>query len=794
MTNGSTESVGINWDEVFSPKKSEIPPSQTIAEVLPNQVDSETISKGMTAESIENLFSKKTEEVHPISKVLDEIEKEKKETEEDEGMFSFFSDAYKKVESLIKPIAGVVTGSSKDTEATKASKNIYTGNIMKNLPGKQQGKMFALTVTGERPESIADMLVEENKTAFDGEPLLKKWVDDKDNIFLQNLKTNELERFPAGFNIDTASQLYSMGMLFGNPTVSSIMNMAKGGFIGKVATGSAIAGLAEHEIQDLQKRLGGTLDKDEIYLAAVLGGSSEVASKFLKLYRDLKISKSADENKNISDMMSHMRESIASSKYLEETLDVDAKLPAYALWPTSKVRDQLKIIEGHASLRDSLAREFRTLNEKTRNIITSVIGKTGHKVANPQEQFNSAFKGLLKEKSEARKIATEKLYKEASAENINVNLNLEDVFKKMKDLKTPDFNRKIKGTILDKSLKDVEDMLLMRPTKNQIDLYKKEYFEKTGRKLKDVKIIPVRNLDDVQEVVHTISKMTDKVTDFPLDKKTRSRLIDIRKSLLEHLDGVSDKFKKANNLYRKMSIDINDMNNSVLSGMDNLNPHQYSSIEERIFSSNVDMAEKKKAKLFLDKHDPNIWKNMVRKRLEDNFESSPMVSKELESKTKIVGQEIDYNNMRTVAKDVLEFMESKEQKNLVKHMSAGDRETWHIAKKWMNALSVEGSRVPWVEQFKDVFYRPIRATLAITERVKDTFFEVSLLNTLTSPTLEAQRKLIGEATSQTEKMNIFREMIDKSSAMVWKGLEEKRQLIPIGMTINTSASEPEKEQ
>lgn len=428
------------------------------------------------------------------------------------------------------------------------------------------------------------------------------------------------------------------------------------GILKKVFTGAATSAATETGKQGLEAALGGKFDGSEIGIAGLFGGASELALPLLKgLWPKLSpagkdkllAAESVDDIKKLG--IASEAELKEIQRLVDETQQARAGLkeatgvevPVFRGQATGLPSDLLsqrflgQLDPTSRKALDSLKRQNQEAYDATISVINQIAPEDTIEVAG--RQLRDAAEKAVEAKKLIRTQKTSPLYDEAKAAS------------KTNPIEIPEFRKnlieQIKALDPDDDLRKVLSRFAGRVNRSKGDL----------EKLQEAKWF----LDE---------ELAKPVGDTALGKISKGRLSKVKDEYLAAIDEESTLFREANEEFARQSGPVDEVVDSIVGRISDLNDAQLNDAASKIFNRKVTPGEVATAKKLIEKQDSEAWNQIVRRELfnrvggiiekasEQGIENIPNTPGKL--KTAIFGNE----NQRRV---LLQAIEGEPKKNLL---------------------------------------------------------------------------------------------------------------------------------
>ena len=356
------------------------------------------------------------------------------------------------------------------------------------------------------------------------------------------------------------------------------------GLAAKVGLGAAAAGGTQYGIEKAQESMGGSLDKDEIALALVLGGASETIGPLIKRYKDARLAGDLDVARSeLAEAIKKVNPSKAALSAIEDATGIKVGLfkGQKTMNPSSLLKQRLlPQLEAGAEV---AAKRLQEQNESVFNAtkeLVDTISPPSAIISGSKNFRNAALKSIEKAKNN-RRLLTEADYKEAFKSGADVNLDSVRSFIASELADSPP------GSKLLKMLNKVDGVIGGEPTLRQLQ---KAKFE----------------IDDMLEDVGSSA----------LRKDNRRILTYIQKNLVDSMSEASPLYKAANSKFESLSPSVTNIED-ILGSAANVSDDKLKLISKKIFDPSQTNPEViKTARKLIDEADPTAWNDLMRVELQ----------------------------------------------------------------------------------------------------------------------------------------------------------------------------------
>lgn len=389
---------------------------------------------------------------------------------------------------------------------------------------------------------------------------------------------------------------------------------------GRVIAGATASGLTQATIEGIQEQVGGTLDKEEIALAAALGGVAETVVPAIRSFRESRRARTLDvERGQVAEAVQQIRPAREAQAALQEATGVEVPLfqAQQTLSPSTLIKQRLvpQLEAGAQKASRSLEQQNQQAFDATSELINTIA--PAEIVATGAKRFRSAAQKALDARKQARSEAVKPLYKEALKKGAKV------------DLKP--VNKIIKEALKDapKSGKFAKNLNRVKRLIKGEKLPSGAIVAETGEPLirPSVKSPSLRTLHKAKL---ELGDMIDKFGEGSLSNTAKREVLQIKKALDEQLATASPLYKQANDKFRDLSPAVGELEESILGNIAKISEAQLKNVSRRIF----DVAESnpqvvKNAKSVIDEVDPGAWNDLMRVEFQRRFAGVETLSEDL---------------------------------------------------------------------------------------------------------------------------------------------------------------------
>ena len=466
-----------------------------------------------------------------------------------------------------------IGASENETRATQELPELGSGGL---LAGEDYGTIAKLTpvlLMTTSPDEMANIITSTL-------PHIGRQEDEKGNIILGNNKTGVqvVVNQPGLSKLDILQGLGIATAFTPSAKLASIPTSIPA----RMAVGGAGAGLTEAAIQGSQAATGGEFDVEDVGLATGLGAVAEGVMPAIQGVRQSRRAKqlgaAADE---FDDVAGNVAEAQAASKATGVPL-----FQAQQTAVPAQLEKQSFVGLLPAGTRKA-SQALRKQNKAVSNAVDDFLSKIApdEAVVTGPAKFRSAAQRAVDAKSTIRSEAASPLYKEAFKQGAKVDLKpVNNLIKQGLD-DFPD------GGEVSKNLLKISKLLKGKdgaPTLNKLHNAKLE-----------------------------IDQALNKFGDNSLGTTTKREVAKIKDALLKQMDDSSDLYKQARETFAANSPAVNQIEDSVIGKIANLDDTQLKSISRRIFDpAETNRVVIRQAKKVISDIDPDAWNELLRSELE----------------------------------------------------------------------------------------------------------------------------------------------------------------------------------
>ena len=476
-----------------------------------------------------------------------------------------------------------------DSRASTDLPELGGGGLLSDQDPAKMLKVAPILLTTLKNEEIADIITAEF-------PDIGKQYTPSGEIILANNNTGTkvVVNKPGFSQIDLLQTLgiasaftpASRGAMIGTQGVA---NVTKGVVAQRALQAGVGAGLTQTGIETAQSNVGGEFDKDEVAIAAALGGASEVvvpAFQSLRKSRQLKkVSSTVDDLNTITLDVNTAKQSVDKVKQASGQA-VDLFQAQQTNVPSELLKQRLmpQLDAGSRIAATALEKQ----NKQAFDAVTGLIDTIAKPevVATGSKAFRTASTNAIKAAKTERRVAAAPLFE--SGLEVGGQANVEGIKTTIKGLLKDSVPGQTQKTLRN-VFKNLTGKKGLPPTLRQLDNAKTE-----------------------------INDVLEKLGEGAVSKRTKSLLTGIKKDLVQALEDASPDYHEAMNIYRKMSPAIEELEESVIGQVSKLSDANLKNVAQKIFdpkNAATNPTVVKNAKTVIDKIDPNAWDSLLRVEL-----------------------------------------------------------------------------------------------------------------------------------------------------------------------------------
>lgn len=523
---------------------------------------------------------------------------------------------------------------------------------------------------------------------------------------------------------------------------------AGAGLAAKVGLGAVASGLTQTAIEAIQEQVGGTLDRDEIALAASLGGVAEtVVPAIQSLRASRQASRLGVETADVAKAVETVKPAREAQEAIEQSTGV--KVPLFqgqqTMQPSTLLKQRLlpQLDAGSRKAAAELEGQNKAVFEATSELVNTIAGpevlETGAK------RFRTAAQTALEAGKQRRSQAVALLYKDALDQGAEVDL------KPVKDL-------------VEESLKDAPSGGKIAPTFAKI----KGFLSGTVNDKGETVAPTLRHL---QKAKFEIDDMLEAFGENALGTTTKREVLQIQKELVNQMEQASPGYKAANEEFIRLSPAVTELQDSILGSVSKLDDVSLKNISSRIFDvRQTDPSVVVKAKKIIDQADPGAWDDLMRVEMQRRIGGIETLAEDLPGE--LVGN-VPGQLRRALfgnpgqRKVLLAGMNPEQRKNFVylddvlRRASAGRQAGSPTAAfgEVLDKIRGVGGVI------RDMIFRPLSSLQATGERGLFDRNVSKLTDVLFNPKWEPKLKELREIPPQSEKAKaIFSELMNAAKA------------------------------
>lgn len=488
-------------------------------------------------------------------------------------------------QGMLDKFFDLFTGELRQTEAIKDLPEVISldlGNALDNLKLKSS---LAITPNPEEkialiknnfPDAIFTTDEKGNVVADFGEG--RKGVIDAPGVTLAGFGETLLELgafIPAALGVGKFTQARTAR---GLPTTT----------VQKAGVGGAGAGLTQAALESLQEAAGGTFDKDEIAIAAVLGGAAETVLPAIQAFRQSRRAKAIGaETEEVAKAVESIKPTVQAVEGLEEaTGETVGLFQAQQTQIPSELLKQRILPQLDAGARTA-AQALETQNKEAFDATTALINTIAPEgsIVSASKRFRDTAKLAVESKKQARRAATKGLYEEAL--NLGADVDITTI----------------------SSL--IDDILDSAPLGSD--------FEKVGNQLKKL-IAPLGKrekptLKQLQKAKISMQDIIDSVGDKAVSGTIKGEVAQVKRELVEKMSEASPLFRNAEDEFIRLSPAVRELEDSVIGQISKIDDTQLKTVAQKIFDPKTELTDPssiRNAKKAIESVNPQAWNDLIR--------------------------------------------------------------------------------------------------------------------------------------------------------------------------------------
>lgn len=445
------------------------------------------------------------------------------------------------------------------------------------------------------------------------------------DIVLQNFPNISKQFSPAGeiilANNDTGAKiivnkpgLSRLDLVQGLGIAAAFTPAARGATLlptlpAKVFAGVGLSGLTQNIIESIQEAVGGTLDEDEINLAASLGGVAEVVVPAIQAFRQTKqaakVGTEAAQIPEVRQQIQAGKESVGS--LAEVTGEKVGLFQAQQTQLPSELLKQRLLPQLDAGSKVA-AEALENQNKETFDATISLLDQIAppESVATGAKRFKTASEKALEAGKQRRQAATSDLFKEATRRGANTDVTpvRSILTRELKESVPGQQQSTLRGVL--KSLKGIATEEV--PTAVEGGGLGLATGKKTTRQLQP----SLKQLDRAKD---KINALLEKTAGSAEARKTKRILVEVKNKLIDQMEVASPIYKEAMDRFRELSPAVQELEDSIIGQISKIDDVNIKNIAQRIFdpkNAATNPTIINNAKKVIDKIDPGAWDDLLR--------------------------------------------------------------------------------------------------------------------------------------------------------------------------------------
>lgn len=470
--------------------------------------------------------------------------------------------------------AAIPAVTADETDAVKNLPEIGFSGLLAGESPMQVSKAAAAILTSPNPREIANML----DNMF---PDIGIQEDEQGNLIAGNNKTGVkvVINKPGASPIDIM-QTIGIGTMF---TPSAQLAAIPTNIAARATIAGTSAGLTQGIIEGLQQEAGGEFNEEEIAIATILGGASEVVLPTIQALRQSKLEKKAQQ---AGQALDDVKEQVQRADEAGKATGVDLFEAQKTTIPSDIERQAFvaQLPAGSVTARNALVRQ----NKQAALAVDDFLGQIApeQNVSQGAENFRTAAQRAIQKRINIRKERTSKFYQAAFDDPAKVDVSqVNDLINGMLN-EFPDGAR----------------------TKNELLRVKKMISPKGGANLK---------------MLHNAKlEIDDSLNSYGADsigRTAKNKLTQIKEMLLQTMDDQSPAYKEARERFAEASPMVNKIQDSIVGKVADMDDTQLKNISRRLFDPSeaaTTVGDIRRAKTVISNVDPDAWNDIVRVELE----------------------------------------------------------------------------------------------------------------------------------------------------------------------------------